>query len=277
MHARATKTSRVRQVPSVTRAMAILRTLAASDTPLGVSAVARAVGIVPSTCLHILRALAEEGAVTFDNETKRYWLGAGLLPFTRKFLHGSPFVKIVQPLLEEFTAKWRVTTAAVQLSDERHFTVTNAANAPADFSLQIVVGTRFPALISATGRCFAAFSGWPIEKLATEFAKLKWQAPPVYKAWLKEVEMTRRRGYAVDQGNYIRGVTIIAAPVFDYDKNVSSYVCVIVLAEQISGERFQSVCADIVEFAAKVSAEKNRGPQSTRLGRTAKQLAWKRS
>src|SRR5207253_5995145 len=46
---------REREVPAVRRAVAILRLLGKSETALGVNAIARALGLVPSTCLHILR------------------------------------------------------------------------------------------------------------------------------------------------------------------------------------------------------------------------------
>ena len=67
---------RVRQVPAVTRAVAILRLLGRSDEPLGVHAIARALALIPSTCLHILRVLVAEGLVAFDPGTKRYRVGS---------------------------------------------------------------------------------------------------------------------------------------------------------------------------------------------------------
>ena len=53
-------------VPAVTRAIAILRLLGRSRTPMGVKAIAQALGLVPSTCLHILRALVSEQLVKVD-------------------------------------------------------------------------------------------------------------------------------------------------------------------------------------------------------------------
>src|SRR5215472_808374 len=71
---RSSKRMRVRAVPGVTRSMAILRTLAASDVPLGVGAIAHSTHTVPSTCLHILRALVEEGVVSINAGTRKYSL-----------------------------------------------------------------------------------------------------------------------------------------------------------------------------------------------------------
>jgi DNA-binding IclR family transcriptional regulator len=59
------------KAPAIARAAAILRLLGKSDVPLGVNAIARELGLVPSTCLYVLRALAEEELVAFDADTKR--------------------------------------------------------------------------------------------------------------------------------------------------------------------------------------------------------------
>src|SRR3990172_10262009 len=55
----------LRAVPAVTRAVAILRLLGRSEESLGVHAIARALGLVPSTCLHILRVFVAEALVAF--------------------------------------------------------------------------------------------------------------------------------------------------------------------------------------------------------------------
>jgi DNA-binding IclR family transcriptional regulator len=59
------------KAPAISRAAAVLRLLGKNATPLGVQAIARELGLVPSTCLHVLRALVAEEFVSFDSETKR--------------------------------------------------------------------------------------------------------------------------------------------------------------------------------------------------------------
>ena len=54
-----------------------MRLLGKSEQPLGLQPIARELGLVPSTCLYVLRALVEEGLVGFDPVTKRYRLGGG--------------------------------------------------------------------------------------------------------------------------------------------------------------------------------------------------------
>ena len=88
------------KAPAITRAAAILRLLGKSDAPLGVNAIARELGLVPSTCLYVLRALAEEELVAFDADTKRYALEAGVLTLARGWLRRNRFVDLAQPVMD---------------------------------------------------------------------------------------------------------------------------------------------------------------------------------
>jgi len=81
--------------------------------------------------------------------------------------------------------------------------------------LHVDIGSRFPTLISATGRCVAAFSHHPPAEIEKHFRALRWNNAPSYEAWLKEIETVRRQGFSIDRGNYIAGVIIVAVPVLN--------------------------------------------------------------
>ena len=74
------------KAPAISRAAAVLRLLGKSDAPLGLGAIARELGLVPSTCLYVLRALVAEELVSFDADTKRYALASGVLTLARGWL-----------------------------------------------------------------------------------------------------------------------------------------------------------------------------------------------
>src|SRR6266481_2332631 len=94
---------RTRPVPAVTRAIAILRLLGKSDQPLGVNAIARELQLIPSTCLHILRALARDELVAFDPFARRYVLASGILTIARRFICRNSFGALVQPVLDQLS------------------------------------------------------------------------------------------------------------------------------------------------------------------------------
>lgn len=202
------------KAPAIARAAAILRLLGKSDAPLGVQAIARELGLVPSTCLYVLRALAEEELVAFDHDTKRYSLEAGVLTLARNWLKRDQFNDLAQPVLDRLAHGFGLTMLGVQAVGLDHMIVVAMSQSGQSFQLSTQIGGRFPALISATGRCIAAFGDYPEAELEARFHTLRWDDPPSFAQWQEQVRQTRAQGFAVDEGQYIAGVTVVSAPVW---------------------------------------------------------------
>ena len=209
--ARAVKESKA---PAISRAAAVLRLLGKSNRPLGLQTIARELGLVPSTCLNVLRALVAEQLVACDPDTKRYSLEAGVLTLARQWLRRNQFTDLAQPTLDRISHDFGVTMLGVHIVGLEHIIVVARSQSGNNFQLSAEIGSRFPALISATGRCIAAFGDYPERELRERFKILRWDEPPSFEAWNAQVEQTRRQGFAVDDGNYIAGVTVVAAPVW---------------------------------------------------------------
>ncbi len=228
---------RLRPVPAVSRAIAILRLLGRSSTPMTLKSIAQELGMVTSTCLHILRVLVEEGLVKVDAGSKRYGLGAGMLALARSVIESSPFPTLVQPVLDRLSDTWNITAIGVEVTGIDHMVVMALSRSRAPFRLHVDVGSRFPALISATGRLVAAFTELPAQDIERRFKALRWEQPPDLDAWRKEVETVRRKGYSIDRGNYISGVTVIAVPVFDKHRRLTHSLVAAGVADQVGGSK----------------------------------------
>ena len=202
------------KAPAISRAAAVLRLLGKSDAPLGLNVIARALGLNPSTCLYVLRALAAEELVSFDADTKRYALASGVLTLARGWLRRDEFAAIAQPPLDRLSRAFGVTMLGVEIFGIDHIVAVAVSQAGGGFQIATQVGSRFPALISATGRCIAAFGGYGEAALKARFDTLRWEDAPSFAAWMEQVERTRQLGFGIDEGNYIAGVTVLAAPVW---------------------------------------------------------------
>jgi DNA-binding IclR family transcriptional regulator len=202
------------KAPAISRAAAVLRLLGKSDAPLGLQSIARELGLVPSTCLYLLRALVAEELVAFDPDTKRYSLQAGVLTLARAWLRRDRFNEVAQPVLDRISQAFDVTTLGVHIVGLDHIVVVAVSQSGHNLQISAQIGSRFPATISATGRCIAAFGGHPEAELEARFKKLRWDAPPTWDQWREQIQTTRAQGFAVDEGNYISGVTVVAAPVW---------------------------------------------------------------
>jgi DNA-binding IclR family transcriptional regulator len=243
------------KAPAIARAAAILRLLGKSDTPLGVNAIARELGLVPSTCLYVLRALAEEELVAFDADTKRYSLEAGILTLARGWLRRNQFSDLAQPLLDRMARDHEVTTLGVQIVSLDHIIAVAVSRGGGNFQLSTQVGSRFPALISATGRCIAAFGGYPDAQLEAKFHTLRWDDPPSFAQWQAQVEATRIQGFGIDDGTYIAGVTVLAAPVWKAADRPSHALVAIGLSSAVKRHGLEALAAALLDAARGLSAQ----------------------
>ncbi len=203
---------------------------------MGLQAIARALGLVPSTCLYVLRALVTEEFVAFDPDTKRYSLEAGVLTLARQWLRRNQFTDLVQPALDRISQAFDVTVLGTHIVGLDHMIVVAVSQSGNNFQLSAQIGSRFPALISATGRCIAAFGGYSDDELEPRFRALRWDDPPSFKQWKAQVSQTCSQGFAVDAGNYISGVTVVAAPVWKTRARLNHAIVAIGIGSAVKGD-----------------------------------------
>ncbi len=236
-------TVRIRAVPAVRRATAILWHLARNGDGLGVSRISRDLGIIPSTCLHILRELVVARLVAFEPNGKLYRLGLGVLGLAKEVSRRDPFIQAAQPQLNSFVRDFNVSASATQRDGEDMVVVATATASEGDV---LIVGNRVPCLSSASGRLIAAHSGWSESQLKARFERVRWQHPPDFQKWLREVKLTRTRRHAIDDGQFRRGITSIAAAVFSREGTVSRTISINVVSAQLDSAR-RATFVDAVE------------------------------
>lgn len=241
------------KAPAISRAAAILRLLGKSDTPLGLQTIARSLNLVPSTCLYVLRALVDEEFVYVDPDTKRYSLEAGVLTLARHWLRHNQFTDLTQPVLNRISQQYDATVLGVNIVGLEHIIVVAISQAGNNFQISAQVGSRFPALISATGRCIAAFGDYSEEELEDKFKTLRWDEPPTFQEWRAQIEKTRTDGFAVDEGNYISGVTVIAAPVWKTRDKLSHALVAIGISSTLKRNGLESLQQSLLESARTLS------------------------
>ena len=202
-------------VNSVVQAVSVLRHLGSLPEGQGVTAIARAVGISPSSCFNILKTLVAEDLVGFDPVTKHYALGLGAIDLARNALGRDAVVRAAQgpmaQLAERFDAAiglWRVT--------ERHRLMLAAlAESEAGTRIHMVVGQRQPEAAGATGRAILAMRGLDDEEMVRAHAGIRWQNAPSVSEYSRQVREAEQRGWAIDTGNIHHGVTSVSAPICD--------------------------------------------------------------
>lgn len=246
------KPARVRPVPAVTRTIAILRQLGDAGKPLGMKAIADALDLVPSTALHILRVLVAEGLVRVDPDSKRYELGAGMLSLARSVLATTSFAQLSQPGLDRLAAHG-ITAMLVEITPRQDIVVLGVSRPNQPFRLHTEVGSRFSFWASATGRLIAAHGGEAGAALKARFKAITWDQAPAFEVWKNDVELTRRRGWAVDRGHFMAGITVVAVPLLRPDGRLTHTLAAAGLSSQLTAGMVNDLVAHLRNEAAQLN------------------------
>lgn len=204
-----------KEVGAVVAAARILRFLSKLRRPVGVTEVARALALNPSTCFNILRTLAAEGLAAFDPSTKTYSPGLGLAELAASALDGVLPERLVRPRLEALAERFGATMTLWLRTGLDRVVLVDLAQGSALVRIHMNLGQRLPLLIGALGRCMAAHAGLPQDELARRYALLRSDALAPFETFLEQVEQARRDGYAVDAGNFVSGITTVSAAIRD--------------------------------------------------------------
>lgn len=199
----------VKMVGAVQQTFRVLRLLAAADVPLGVSAIARDAGVNPSTAFNILRTLVAEEAVAFDELSKTYALGAGLLKLSAKLLEQS-IIREIRGDLNKLAAETNCLVGLWQAEDGKMILIERAVTGRA-IRLDMDIKQRLPPFAGAVGRAYAATRKLTDAQIREGFKPLRWQAEISAKTYIAEVREAEHHGYAIDREALYPGVVSIGA------------------------------------------------------------------
>ncbi|MEO6248209.1 MAG: IclR family transcriptional regulator C-terminal domain-containing protein [Sphingomicrobium sp.] len=158
-------------------------------------------------------------------------------------------------MIDRLAQRFNATMLGVQIVGLDHIIAVTVSEAGSSIQLSTQVGSRFPALISATGRCIAAFGDYPAAEIERRFRSLRWDDAPSFAVWQEQVALTRERGFAVDDGNYIAGVTVLAAPVWKGRGKLSHALVAIGIGSAIGRVGLSSLGEALVAGAHGISAQ----------------------
>ena len=206
--------------PSVKKAFEILGVLSTSKEGLGVSEIARGLNMAKSTVHGMTSTLEELGAVTRNPQTKRYRLGLTLFELGRLTYSQIDLKTLARSIMEELMEK---TQASVFLGilNWDHVTVLDIVESRQDLKITAPIGTTIPLFAGAVGKVFlASMEEKQAEKIIQSkglprFTKNTIVDPKLY---YRELRSVKKKGYAVDDEEYILGVRAVASPIVGLDK-----------------------------------------------------------
>jgi DNA-binding IclR family transcriptional regulator len=242
-------------VGAVVNAVAILRHIGGRPEPSGVNAIARALSLSPSTCFNILKTLVREELVEFDPQTKTYSFAPGLAALVQGGAGRKDAFRLAGPALEILAERYASTVALWRLTASGRLVLLGLAESAIATRIHMNAGLRIPRLAGAGGRCIAANLGLPRELAAREFQKLRWQNAISFQSYWDQVAEARERGWALDDGDFLHGVTTVAAPILDRSGVAQYIVTATAFRGQHPSQALEKIGAELTRCATALARQ----------------------
>lgn len=205
------------QLTTVTKALQVLQAFSYEQPVLGVSELARKLGMGKSSVHRVLSTLAEQGFVT-KTEGDRYRLGLKLHELGQLVVSSLELRQVAHGPLERLRndSGETVHVAVLEGTDAMYVHRIESQSTLRTFSR---VGRRVPAHTTSSGKCLLAFGDPSAIDLVVQ-AGLKRIGPRSItseNAFRDALAKIRVNGYVVSVEENERGVLSIGAPVFGHD------------------------------------------------------------
>jgi len=194
----------------------------AIDGSLGVSDVARRLGIAKSTAHRLLQTLGTRGFVEQDAESGKYRLGMHLYELGHLAQARNTFRHAALPHMQQIAAATGYTVN-FSVPDGADVVFVERIETGEGGELLGHVGRRLPLHVTSSGKVIAAFNP------AVDQARRTAGFPPYARrtirtesAWSRALTDVRRQGFAVSHGESFGGMTSIAVPVMQRKVAVAS-------------------------------------------------------
>lgn len=185
----------------------------ATDGDLGVSDIARRLGVAKSTAHRLLQTLATRGFVEQDLESGRYRLGIHVYELGALALGRHELRHVALPVLRQVAAATGLTVN-FSVPDGPDIVFVERIENRDGVRILGHVGRRLPAHCTSSGKVIAAFNP------EAEAARRRAGFPPrvshtvrTVADWDQCLEVARRQGYAVSSSESFEGTTSVAVPV----------------------------------------------------------------
>lgn len=232
-------------VGALSAGLTILRYLISTSEPAGVTRIAKDLALNSSTCFNLLKTLVHERLVTFDESTKTYSVGLGVVQLAKGTLEAASYVRLLRPHLQEIAGRHRVTTTLWHRIPDERVVLVDLAEAGSTIRIHMSIGQRLPMYLAALGRCMAAFSGLDSRELRSRISSLRWEDGPSFEAYLQDLDFVREHGYAVDHGNYVKGITTVSSPILDETGSPVMAISAVGISAQFTAKSIRTLGEDL--------------------------------
>jgi DNA-binding IclR family transcriptional regulator len=201
----------------LTRGLSLLVAIAEHPDGIGVTELARNVGLPASTTHRLLSTMAGLGFVTLEPTTRRYGVGPKVFEVAHRAGAGRTLADVALPVMRKVSAVTEETVFASRLDDGVSMLIQRV-DGPKRVRIRGEIGERGPLHCTALGKCLLAFQDDADMKRLINQAKLSRVTPKTTvdrRALRQEMATIRDAGFSVCDREYEEHISAVAVPICD--------------------------------------------------------------
>jgi len=244
-------------VQSVDRALRILEILKDERDGLGVTELSTHLEVSKSTVHRLLMSLLKKNFVKKDKNSGKYILGLKLIELGQIVSENIDIRKLAYPYLVQLV---EILDETVHLASRDNNKIVYIDKIESSSSIQMYskIGKRVPLHCTGIGKAILAFL--PEEEVlhALEQIQLtRYTDNTIVKKeeLLKHLKSIEKKGYSIDNEEHEKGIRCVAAPIFNYNKEVIAGISVTSLSVKLKGEKLVESTNEVVRIANEISKE----------------------
>jgi len=240
---------------SVRKALQIFE-LFTIDTPeLSISDLVRKLSMPKVSVYRFLRVLLKSSFITQDRQTKKYRLGIKIFELGSIVLRNFDLREVAFPLIVELSKRSGETVHLGVLDNQQ---VVSIEGVESDQSLRISlpVGKRVYLHSTGIGKAILAFlTDQEIQEIVRQKGLLRFTNNTIihFDQLMKEIQLIKKRGYAIDNEENEHGIRCVAAPIFDVNKQVVASISISGPSVRIPHSRIPELSSMVIETSQKIS------------------------
>jgi DNA-binding IclR family transcriptional regulator len=242
------------RLSSVTSALRLIKVFSAEEPELGISSMAKRLGLAKSTVHRLAVTLASEGFLEQNPENGRYRLGLSLFALGALVRRRMDVSNEARPLLGMLRDTTHEAVHLAILEQTSIMYLYNLESAQA-IGIRSYIGARKPAFCTCEGRVLLAFGPQDLLDRVIEEGLVprtpKTNTDP--KALLKMLDEVRQTGYAIDDEESEAGMRGVAAPVRDISGRVIAAVGVAGPVQRLTKKDLRRLAPQVIDTADGVS------------------------
>lgn len=245
-------------VPAVERATAILSYLQTNtDSSIcTVTGIAKALGLHKSSCSNILRTLESSSLIEYDPDSKSYMLGAALIGLGATATRRRGILQVGLRPVESLVRETGLSCVTFTQLPNKSFLIIAQTDSAKDIKVTINTGQYFAPGTPALARlAMASMGDEEINAYITKYCQPRFTAATKteHATIRKEIERTRAQGYAISQGEYYAGNTVVVAPIFSAQDNICRGICLIGFAGQVDEDELPALGEKVRDTARTIT------------------------